>query len=397
MATAMAGNVEVKQICAVKGKGVFSKTAFKKGDVIFEEKPLVSCQFAWNELYKYKACEFCMQALETAEENSRRLTENKAIILPHPECCEVKPENHVVCPQCQIEYCSAQCRDAAWAQYHRVLCLGMSKEDQDHPINRLLEAWRNIHFPPETATVMLLAKMIATVKQAEDKDAVLGLFSSFVQSTVNEEEQIVHKLLGEQFQDPLELLWRLTSEALYEEAAQQWFTPEGFKSLFALIGRNGQGVGSSSISVWVRNCEALDHSADEKEKMEEYIDQLYEQLDRVAGMFLNVEGSGLYKLQSTCNHSCVPNAEITFPHNNHTLVLVALEAIEPEQEICISYLSECSLDRSRHSRQRILRDNYLFSCNCPKCLSQVDDPDVTSEEEMDDEEEEEEERGTGAG
>lgn len=27
------------------------------------------------------------------------------------------------------------------------------------------------------------------------------------------------------------------------------------------------------------------------------------------------------------------------------------------------------------------RENYLFSCQCPLCLSQADDPDVTSEEE----------------
>ena len=29
------------------------------------------------------------------------------------------------------------------------------------------------------------------------------------------------------------------------------------------------------------------------------------------------------------------------------------------------------------------RENYLFNCQCPRCLSQADDPDVTSEEEVD--------------
>ena len=27
------------------------------------------------------------------------------------------------------------------------------------------------------------------------------------------------------------------------------------------------------------------------------------------------------------------------------------------------------------------RENYLFTCECPKCLSEADDPDMTSEEE----------------
>jgi len=37
----------------------------------------------------------------------------------------------------------------------------------------------------------------------------------------------------------------------------------------------------------------------------------------VAGMFLNCEGSGLYVTQSKCNHSCSPNAEVCFLHNNN--------------------------------------------------------------------------------
>jgi len=28
-----------------------------------------------------------------------------------------------------------------------------------------------------------------------------------------------------------------------------------------------------------------------------------------------------------------------------------------------------------------LRENYLFICSCPKCVAQVDDPDLTSEDE----------------
>ena len=48
----------------------------------------------------------------------------------------------------------------------------------------------------------------------------------------------------------------------------------------------------------------------------------------VAGQFLNSEGSGLYGLQSAANHSCTPNAESTFPHNDFTVVLKALKPIE---------------------------------------------------------------------
>lgn len=39
--------------------------------------------------------------------------------------------------------------------------------------------------------------------------------------------------------------------------------------------------------------------------------------------FLNCEGSGLYLTQSAANHSCLPNAEISFPYNNSTLRFTA--------------------------------------------------------------------------
>ncbi len=41
-------------IISPQGKGLFAKKPFKKGDTIFIEKPLVSSQFLWNALYKYR-------------------------------------------------------------------------------------------------------------------------------------------------------------------------------------------------------------------------------------------------------------------------------------------------------------------------------------------------------
>jgi len=35
----------------------------------------------------------------------------------------------------------------------------------------------------------------------------------------------------------------------------------------------------------------------------------------------------------------------------------------------------------------VFRENYLFTCSCPRCIEQADDPDETSEEEMNEEEE----------
>lgn len=37
-----------------QGKGLFAKKSIKKGETVFLERPLVSAQFLWNSLYKYK-------------------------------------------------------------------------------------------------------------------------------------------------------------------------------------------------------------------------------------------------------------------------------------------------------------------------------------------------------
>lgn len=85
-----------------QGRGLVAAHGFKKGDVLFEEKPLVSAQFSWNELYKYLACEFCLKSLESAEEMVRRLANNQGLSLPHPECCDVDPSAFTQCPNCQV-------------------------------------------------------------------------------------------------------------------------------------------------------------------------------------------------------------------------------------------------------------------------------------------------------
>jgi len=233
--------------------------------------------------------------------------------------------------------------------------------------------------------------MIASLKQSANREALVAKFSAFCKSTVNEEEEIAHKLLGEQFQQQQTLLRELLQEALYEEDLQQWFSPEGFSSLFSLIGTNGQGIGASPLSVWSLSCDELELPEEEKDTLDKYIDKIYSDVEKVSGQFINSEGSGLYSLQSTCNHSCQPNAEVAFPHNNFTLVVKALTDIKAGEEIQISYLDECQLERSRHSRQKYLRENYIFSCICEKCTTQADDPDVTSSEgecDMDDDDEE---------
>lgn len=376
-------DVQIRLINGEKGKGLFAVRSFKDGDTILEEKPIICCQFAWNLDYGYLACDNCLKPLETAEENVRRLSGNSTIILPHPECCETKKDAITECPQCGTKYCSIECQNEANARYHSSICLQSREKDESHPLVQLMETWKQMHYPPETATVMLLVKMVAMVNQASNKEEVLSTFSQFCHRTVNDTDEIAHKLLREKFIGQIDMLRKMMQRTINTEFTQHWFTPEGFKSLLALVGTNGQGIGTSAFSRWVKNVSALELPRVERIQVDKLIDRIYDEMEEVVDVFLNNEGSGLYVLQSSINHSCVPNAIVEFPYSNNVLVLKAIRDIHPEEEIYISYLDERFLERSRHSRQQALSSLYLFHCYCTKCVSQADDPDLTSEDEID--------------
>lgn len=59
----------------------------------------------------------------------------------------------------------------------------------------------------------------------------------------------------------------------------QFHSIDVFKRLFALIGENGQGIGTSSFADWVKNVSNLDLPTDEKLAADELIDSCYAQLE----------------------------------------------------------------------------------------------------------------------
>ncbi|CAG9562613.1 unnamed protein product [Danaus chrysippus] len=377
----MAG-FEVRMCNSQKGKGLFATKEFLPGDVILEEEPLVSCQFAHNAAYRYLACDHCMRPLETPEQNVRRLSAKQDIILPHSNCFETDLLNITSCNQCGILYCSQECKEISYATYHRSLCYIQS--EVLHPISVLVETWKQIHYPPETTNIMLVVRLLAYIQQHDDPALAAENVKQFCHRTINEDAELVHKLLGEKFSDQLNTLREMTANVIRGEYIDEFLTPEGFSSLMALVGTNGQGIGTSPLALWVNSVSQLTMSDDERQQLDVFIDKIYQYVEEESGQFLNTEGSGLYQLQSACNHSCAPNAESSFPYGNHRIQLKAIRHIKPGDEIHISYLDDCTLQRSRHSRQRELSENYLFVCCCERCMSQSSEPDCTSDEEMSD-------------
>nr|CCA23495.1 conserved hypothetical protein [Albugo laibachii Nc14] len=81
------------------------------------------------------------------------------------------------------------------------------------------------------------------------------------------------------------------------------------------------------------------------------------------GPFIGVEGTALFSLICTMNHSCLPNCIVVYGHNGEAHVH-AIQAIQPKDELCIEYIDT---DRSYDERQYELRE-YHFRCQCMKCM-----------------------------
>lgn len=94
---------------------------------------------------------------------------------------------------------------------------------------------------------MLIVRLLARIIQSENPELAISQTLQFCHRTVNEDSELAHKLLGENFCDQIDNLLILVRQLLPHDIIQQFLTPEGFRSLLALIGTNGQGTGKINI------------------------------------------------------------------------------------------------------------------------------------------------------
>lgn len=74
-------------------------------------------------------------------------------------------------------------------------------------------------------------------------------------------------------------------------------------------------------------------------------------------------GTGLYPVVSIINHSCLPNAVLIF--EGKSSVVRAVEHIPEGAEVSIAYIDTAG---STMTRQKALKEQYFFTCTCPRCI-----------------------------
>lgn len=116
-------------------------------------------------------------------------------------------------------------------------------------------------------------------KQSGRKQELFNAIQDFHHEFINENLMISHKMLGENHQHNLNNLFALFSNSFDFTGMEIFKNLDTFKRLFALIGENGQGIGTSSFADWVQNVSKLDLPTDEKIAADELIDSCYAQLE----------------------------------------------------------------------------------------------------------------------
>lgn len=128
---------------------------------------------------------------------------------------------------------------------------------------------------------MLIPRLLASIQQSQNPEETRSQILQFSHRTVNEDADLVHKMLGKKFANQLSLLHSLLIQAVPHNKVEDLLTPEGFQMLLAIVGTNGQGIGTSAISQWVTKSSQLTLPDAEKDRLDSFIDKLYENMDQV--------------------------------------------------------------------------------------------------------------------
>ena len=152
-------------------------------------------------------------------------------MLPHGELCATRTDFHVECPNCGVRYCSESCREDAYNAWHKTLCLRSRGEpDPTHPLVNLVTIWQSFHYPPESTSVTLPVRILASIAQSDNPEELIANYMSFMHDAASQKSELTHKMLGPEFSAQLEQL-RLAALQLFPQPRVQPLlaTPDGFQ------------------------------------------------------------------------------------------------------------------------------------------------------------------------
>ena len=117
---------QVNVVFTQYGRAVHASEKIEPGENCFRDKPVVLAQTL--DTMQVQACSHCAKNLMRAEEyfGKELLSKNNELRKLTSRFWPVRPK--VGCKKCgdKTIYCSTECRDESWSQYHEVLCVSVN-------------------------------------------------------------------------------------------------------------------------------------------------------------------------------------------------------------------------------------------------------------------------------
>jgi SET and MYND domain-containing protein len=357
------------------GRGVFNvkEGTTDENIIIYREKPLVSQIRPKSRL----ACAYCLQT-KLNPEDLKPLYEAQWDFMYKDQ---VEPHKWYDCEKCGSSplagerYCSESCRGAAKQKYHELLCPKSEWWSDTHPGEQIphpIEAIWNLcsQGSPCLINPLLIARIMATVvniiasnngsqKSIDDALEPYKLFSAgekppkeLASMTVVCVRAIYHAKYRSN-PELLKVLDGVITEELYSE-------------LHGILTRNAHHLNPlSDFHIYLEGLSAFNQALLVSQYDEEMKPMDFVQTEWMKN--LTVEGTGLFEITNSINHSCRPNSMVVHCNTDHTISVVSKVEITHGTEITISYIDE-TLPKAE--RQAKLKEFYNFECKCVKCLEE---------------------------
>ncbi|KAL1518799.1 hypothetical protein AB1Y20_003079 [Prymnesium parvum] len=386
------GAFEVRHAGGQRGLGVFSRAALPAGTVLFKEHPIVAMQHLNNRAQGVVVCDRCFRFLGPIEEQIRSL-----LVSADRSCASLPPSLPqlassaalplpVPCPGgCALRFCSEQCAADNFAEQHRLLCHGaasgaasssvdaMMVETAASPASEALAKFES-HAAKSNEIFLLAAKAMALVITAVNGGVSL--------------ETALEPFPGPPWWEAVATPDDVTDEAQFRDTLRQ-LLQESFQLLFPILSPHAtppcaplfgdvlvyaRMVGSferrncavqvaSPVEAYFLAVDAMEES-DSKRQLMAVTSPVLDALDEAYAT--PCEGTGIFPLQATLNHSCEPNVSLLKdgPDEEDGRVVARVSRdVAPGEELCNAY---CDVELHFAERQRELWE-YGFVCGCARC------------------------------
>lgn len=299
--------VIARMVDPVTGKGLFAARDIKKDEILFTESPFVYFPpwEGFSNARSGRACGNCCKPIMYPN----RLTQH--------------------CGNCNMYYCSKECRTHAWDNYHQLECANLNPAVSKFINFCEMEKWQ-----APMAVLRIYALMILSHQRGE-LDQVLGHLDAF--ATVSQEERQAKETEWIFMEQPTRDLWTKARDLLRD-----------------------------AYKVPPKKCKIT------KPLPEELLKQLFDEeetfLNYLGKFNINNQNGGMYLVHSHINHNCYPNVSIDYPQRTSQYVLTvrAIRDIKKGEQLFETYVNP---RWNKETRQTYLDKSYLFKCGCERCLT----------------------------